>query len=510
MTRSTATLIVLFLTASAWALPLSTLAAEQAAPAQRDVSEAIERARLALIADKYQEAADAIEEALTMPEFLALGHSSQFQAFLIAAFADRGREDYLGAHEYMVLATGYPDANAEHWLMRAQFATWVDAWPDAALALTTIAKRWPEFIADADDRLISRIAFRTNDDGKHKTEKIELLKALFDANFVFEGGTQPDALWRDLILDALEHEDLRRARVIAERLQGAATLLQMRADRRFDALVNAEKRTFNIRRAVERECKRLKKTIAANPRSLAVRVQYGYALIAAGRFAELLAFTNEIIARVSESSPGEVPFDDIDDQLNWIYEHKAAALRALALWDDALVVMEIARLQPEEGSVNVSQAINLAWNYVDYGKPAKALAALDGIDWAHSLSPYGRMQLQHVRYRAFLQLADAQNADTVFAYLREHRSEAESTWQLAMLDASDFDGAAALFIARLRDPEQRYEALREAQEFLPLPRLPKQAEEQARWEKLMTRPDVAAAIDEVGRREKAPMYEIPD
>ena len=150
MTRST-TLILILLAAGAWTTPLPVRAADsQPAPGKRDVYEAIERGRLALLADKFQEAADAIEEALTMPEFLTLEPSAQFRVFLLAAFADRGREDYLGAHEYMMLATGFPDANAEHWLMRAQYASWVDAWPDAALAVTTIARRWPEFIADAD------------------------------------------------------------------------------------------------------------------------------------------------------------------------------------------------------------------------------------------------------------------------------------------------------------------------------------------------------------------------
>ena len=38
----------------------------------------------------------------------------------------------------------------------------------------------------------------------------------------------------------------------------------------------------------------------------------------------------------------------------------------------------------------------------------------------------------------------------------------------------------------------------------------KQAEALARWEKLVTREDVATAINEVGRREKAPMYNVPD
>ena len=98
----------------------------------------------------------------------------------------------------------------------------------------------------------------------------------------------------------------------------------------------------------------------------------------------------------------------------------------------------------------------------------------------------------------------------MLAYLRQHRDDAEDTWQLAMLDAGDFDGAAALLIARLRDPEKRYEALGEVQEYLPLPRLPIQAEALARWEKLVTREDVAAAINEVGRRENAPMYDVPD
>ena len=107
MTRSTATLILILLAASPWTTPLSRARRRtRLAPAKRDVYEVIERGRLALLADKFQEAADAIEEALTMPEFLTLEPSAQFRVFLLAAFADRGREDYLGAHEYMMLATG--------------------------------------------------------------------------------------------------------------------------------------------------------------------------------------------------------------------------------------------------------------------------------------------------------------------------------------------------------------------------------------------------------------------
>ena len=82
MTRATSTLILILLAASPWMTPLSAPAAEPTAPATRDVYEVIERGRLALLADKFQEAADAIEEALTMPEFLTLERPAQFRVFL--------------------------------------------------------------------------------------------------------------------------------------------------------------------------------------------------------------------------------------------------------------------------------------------------------------------------------------------------------------------------------------------------------------------------------------------
>ena len=83
------------------------------------------------------------------------------------------------------------------------------------------------------------------------------------------------------------------------------------------------------------------------------------------------------------------------------------------------------------------------------------MKSLEGIDWARSLSGFGRMQLQHVRLRAYLQLGNREEAEKVFVYLRENKIDAPDTWQEAMLDWGDVDGAAALYIARLRDPEDR-------------------------------------------------------
>ncbi len=172
--------------------------------------------------------------------------------------------------------------------------------------------------------------------------------------------------------------------------------------------------------------------------------------------------------------------------------------------------MEQGRVKSEDGSPNVSQAINLGFHYNDAGQPRKALEVLDGIDWARSLSPYGRMQLQHVRYRAYLQLDNQAEAGNVLAYLRQHHDDAEDTWLLAMLDSGDMDGAAELLISQLRNTTTRGTALRDAQEFRRLPLQPRMEEARARWETLVTRPDVLAVINEVGRREKVPIYDTPD
>ena len=85
-----------------------------------DVDDTIERARVALKAEKYAEAGKAIDEALQKPGFERLSQAEQFRAILLASAAAHGREDYLAAHEFMAVATGFPGARAGQWVMRAR------------------------------------------------------------------------------------------------------------------------------------------------------------------------------------------------------------------------------------------------------------------------------------------------------------------------------------------------------------------------------------------------------
>jgi beta-barrel assembly-enhancing protease len=492
------------LAASPW-VPLAVLAET---PVKADVYAVLERARQALQADQYVEAGQAIDQALQMPEFAEADQSVQFRAFLFAAFAADGRDDNLGAHEFMAIATEFPDADSQHWMFRAQFAAQVEAWADAGLAIATIAKRWPTDLAKVNNELVGRTAFMMKKDSRLGAERQDLLNALFAAHYTNEWGTEPSSYWKDLIVDALARNDLALARDFSARITDAETLIALHIDKRFDALVEAEPRGFEVRPAAEREVKRLRNVVDQNPRSLGALVQYGYAMLEVGQFAELVKLSDKTISRAENASIKSPPYDDASEQLNWIYDNKFRALRALGRWDEALAVLESGRMKRERGSGNVSQAINLGGFYIELGRPDEALKSLDGIDWAHSLSGYGRMQLQHVRYCAYLQLHSANEADKVFAYLRENKDDAPDTWQDVMLDSGDMDGAAALLISRLHDVKERDAALASVQMYSKIIEPPKTAEARKRRDVLLARDDVRAAIDAVGRRAVFAVYSL--
>jgi hypothetical protein len=62
----------------------------------------------------------------------------------------------------------------------------------------------------------------------------------------------------------------------------------------------------------------------------------------------------------------------------------------------------------------------------------------------------------------------------------------------------------------LHDSDDRAQALYKAQTFKDPPRLPQAAAEHSRWQAFLARQDVTAAINEVGRREKQPIFDIEE
>ena len=477
-------------------------------PDTRAVEVLLERGRKELLDEKYEAASKTFNDALQAPDFMHLTKGRQFRTLLLASEAARGREDYLAAHEFMVIACEYPDAGASEWVLRTQLATSVEAWSDAGLAMKTVAKQWPESLGDFHHETVQWTLMKMDRDKKLAVERLELLNALFDANFQLEWHVEPAFLWRELVMQALERKDLPRARAVMKRIEDASTLVHMRIDKRFDAIVQAEPAAFDVAKAADSETRKMRREMNDHPARLDPVVQYMYTLFTLGEYTEIIELADRVLARNAKATKDKPVYDDVADSLNWIYDLKSQALRGLGRWDEALAIQEEARRQRETSNDKVSQAINLGSSYLLRNRPEDALKSLEGIDWARDLSGYGRMQLQHVRLRAYLQQGNRVEAEKIFVYLRENKIDAPDTWQEAMLDWGDLDGAAALYISRLRDPEERSSALYAAQSFKPVPRLPRESEGIDRWKKMLARPDVSAALLEVGRRETHPIYDL--
>ncbi len=473
---------------------------------------ASDRLQVEVVAGSGRAAAmDEWEEVVVSPLFSKLPQEDQVSALRFAASAADERGEHAEAHAYRVMLTDYPSAVPMDVLLRAEGAMRVEDWNDAAAALTALARRWPgEVSLEPRPAFIAHVAFRVGRDKELRPAYLSLVEALFEADFKMVYDTPPDGLWEDLVLDALQRRDLPRALDVAGRIQSVGTLLRMKVDRRFDAVVGANPDQFDLAGAARRASADGQRVMANHPRELYAFVQHAYALFDEGRHQEVLAQCDAILAKIERAPDHAPPYDDLDRSLNWVYNHKAAALRALGRWHEALAVMEQARRLDEQRGPNVSQTLNLAVHYNDAGQPARALDVLQGFECSDAVSPYGCMQLHAARHRAYREMGRQADAAAAFDYLRSHRDEAEGLWAGAVLDVGDMDAAAALLIEQLQDPLERGAALARVQDYRPLPMTPSMRASHERWQQLLARPDVAAAIDAVGRRSEQPIYRTAD
>jgi len=181
----------------------------------------------------------------------------------------------------------------------------------------------------------------------------------------------------------------------------------------------------------------------------------------------------------------------------WLLDARARALCGLSRWDEGAAQLMSARFLPESGNANVSQTINLAGLYNDMAKPKEAKQTLVDLT-AEGASAYGFMQVAIERLSSADQLGDTAEVEKQLGFLREHRDDSLASLQRGLISANRQDEAAQLLISRLQDPDQRGDALMEVQKYK-LPPLPKRAEQwRKRWNAVVARPDVVAAINKVG------------
>jgi transglutaminase-like putative cysteine protease len=462
------------------------------APSQNDATAASDELAKAIALTKKGRSDDAdaaFTKLLASPGFDGLTAAQRHAALLVAGAVAMDKGDHHRALDLLKRACGTEQAGAPDWKLRVYAAQRDGDFVDAGYALATLAQRWPDTLKAIDIRVIGRTLHGLPDAG---TSRYELLSALQAAKYDRET-LDLTRWWRDLALLQLERGDSDKARATAAQVTDPYSLVSMQADNRF---ASVRQYVPDIATDVEQQIRRMQGVVASKPDELEPVLQLGELLLASSRFDQALRLMDGVIATVN-GPKGRKAYVDADTKYAWILDTRSRALLCLGRWDEAVAQLLSASHLPEVQGDNVSQVINLAGLYNDLGRPQEARATLSGLP-STDMSPFGRMQETIEIIASADELGDAAEVERQLAYARDHRSDSPASYEQALISANRLDEAARVLIGRLEDPSQRIDALMEVQDYKAFPLPPRARKIRLRWESVIQRPDVRAAIERVG------------
>ena len=496
--RALTALGLLLILACGFSVPVEAASAVQSAGIQAAVS-TIKQAQASIEKEDFRTAWSLLEDLMSGPRFGALAAPQQRVAVLLGAWSAYGLDRPIDAHALSQRATEFGGAGPDEWLARAFFAAAADDAKDCAAALASTATRWPDQVQRFDTFVVQYALRGTYRDPEASEQRFALLARLFNGAWTPEDGSDPEPLWFALLEGLIELGDEVLARRVAGSLTSPSSVIPMRVDVRFQSVLPRDHPTLDVRASIAATLEKGRARMLARPELLLLVNAHVTDLHRALKFTEALAVADEAVARVARRSRRAEPaFADLDDEYPWLLNQRSRVLASLGRLDESIRQLREAALKQEGGASNVSQTINLGYLYLAAGRPADALVATEAVDWSKGLSDYGRYQLQAVRYAALRSLQRADEAEEALAWLRANRRTSPSTYQWALIENGDLDGAAAVLIARFDAPEDRSDALVEVQEYSTAALTEVERAHYARSLAVIARPDVQVALRKIG------------
>jgi transglutaminase-like putative cysteine protease len=433
-----------------------------------------------------------LKELIESTGFGTLNPQQQHAGWFLAAAAALDVGDGARALAMTKHAVDSEGADADDWKLRLDAALMAQDRGDAAASLITLAQRWPESLSDVDGQDVARTLRGTPKAGPGR---YKLLKALYDAKYTSEG-FPPSSWWRDLALLQLERAERAEAIQTLSHIADPYVAISVLADNRFEPVRSGVQSQLDVSEVARQEVDVGREIEHRNADKLQPIIELTYFLLHSGRYEEALALCDQVIARVNEATGPKI-YKDYEGQYVWILDSRSRALYGLGRWDEALAQQVAASHLPELNGDNVSQIINLAGLYNDLARPKEAKEVLAALDPTKT-SGYGRTQVAIELMRSAVGLGDTAEADRQLQDLREHKADSMRTLQDALIYAARNDEAAQLLISRLGDLDERVPALMDVQQYRD-GREPALVQEfRRRWQVLIGRPDVQAAIGKVG------------
>lgn len=286
--------------------------------------------------------------------------------------------------------------------------------------------------------------------------------------------------------------DQAKAELLLKRLTLPVAIAAVRADRRFDGIVEANPEVFDLSRATKREISRLRRAVwleCCKRRwgAPSAALTLSQALYVAGDDAGALVAAEQAWGR---------------DQNKSGFENAAIAMARLALRRGAITKAEASLRDVFSGypTPDVGQAVAELLVATDRGETAlQVLAPITNGD-------LGRLKMdQRIKFLALEVCAAAQTGDQLkiapaLGYIDLHAAAGLDDMIDAHLCIGDIQGAAVLMGRMLEDPRRRHSALLELQTWKP-PAYSTRWDLQmaARRRLLVARPEVASVLRRVGR-----------
>lgn len=384
--------------------------------------------------------------------------------------------------------------------------------PAALAAFDIMAARTPDRMRALDERIVWGLLRAANRLDRSGTRALAIHETLLAQSYKPEYDAPDDALRLSHARLALRHGQTDRAHERLATIEGVRHLLTIRVDKLFDPVrddpVIASR--LDLTAAAERDVARARARMQAQPRRLEHVQALAQALHVLGRCEEALSEIDRALGSGATSRrPGLIRrYDDVGEQLNWVLNEKAYLLYDLNRPVEARETFRAAIAAGEQdGGKNVSQTINFASRLEAEGRPREALAMLRRMGPA---SPYGDMWAASVKTCAADQLGDAALRTEQLAFLKAHEADNPAALAAGLICTNDLDGAAALYLRRLSDPDRRGEALEALQKFrrFDSPAMVRNPVMAARLAAIRDRPDVIAAVEAVGRIETVPLFSV--
>jgi tetratricopeptide (TPR) repeat protein len=457
-----------------------------------------------LVADKnWPDATKALQGIIEANSFGRLSVDLQHEVLITAGEAALDHGSSTLAYEYFARATSLSKADFDDWFGRLRAADKVGNTADSVSTLTVLVQRWPDRSIQFPPRYIRNVIEEAKQSGRDSD--LPLLQGLYDAHWKLKWDIEPSAAWRDLILRLVEKGRLAQAIDVSAHVTDVYVLISMRADRRFDAVIAANAAQFDIDAAAKREFQAFQAAAENAPKSLELQLHVIEALLSQQHYEAALAACDSVLVSIRSTNYPAKLYTDYDEYYNWILDERSDLLERVGRWDEAVAQITAASNILENDAGNVSQLINLAHVYCDLDRPEEALEAIGRI--TAKTSSYGAMQLEKVRLNAASQLGDSSQAARSMQYLEMHRADLPDAYEDALIYVNQLDRAAKLLLERLRDENQRSQALADVQTYAAPLRTPRQVEYYARWRTVLARRDVQAAIQQVGRVEEYKLEE---